>query len=77
MIRVRPATTEDAAMLVPLLRAPDRLEMERGMGNVYDALHLSIERSKLCRVFLDDDVPLCIAGLVQPCSWLLTSPIHG
>ena len=50
MIRVRAATKDDAAMLVPLLRQADRLEMERGMGNAYDALHLSIERSELCRV---------------------------
>jgi hypothetical protein len=66
VIRARPAMIDDAAMLVPLLRHADQLEMERGMGNAYDALHHSIERSKLCWVFLDDDEPLCVAGLVQP-----------
>jgi hypothetical protein len=65
MIRVREAVPDDAAMLLPFLRAPDRLEVERADGDVAIALRSSIERSRLRVLFLNDDVPLCLMGIVE------------
>lgn len=66
MIQMREAVPEDAVALAGLLRAEDRLEVQRASGDVEDALRDSIQRSRLCVLFLSDGVPLCVMGVVEP-----------
>ena len=67
MIRVRQAVIEDATLIGDRLRDADRVEAWRAMGLfAHAAIRESILKSSVCGVFLDDNEPLCIMGLVQP-----------
>ena len=66
MIRVRQAVIEDATLIGDRLRDADRVEIQRAVGEPYAGLRDAIERSALCGVFLDDNEPLCIMGLIIP-----------
>lgn len=82
MITFREAVPDDAALMAPLLRAPDRMEAERMGGAVEPQIRDGIERSRLAVLFLADDAPLCLMGIVEPyvlrpdvgSPWLLGTP---
>jgi hypothetical protein len=65
MIWAREAVPDDAAMLAPLLRTADRIEVERAAGDVEAALRDGIQRSRLAAMFFDGDEPLCVMGIVD------------
>ncbi|GBQ07897.1 hypothetical protein [Saccharibacter floricola] len=81
MLSFRLAHLDDAALITPLLRTSDRLEVLRsGQGDVTGALRRSIEQSShgMAGLFYDENGPIALFGVAPQCDvgipWLVGTP---
>lgn len=83
MITRRAAQLEDAALIAPLLRKADTLEVLRmGVGSTESSIRRAIGLSDIAGIYFKGDIPLCVYGVVTASlidaetgiPWLLGTP---
>lgn len=82
ILKVQPASREEAIWLSSRLRPEDRLEVETATGkNVVEVIHNAYENSSECYTlrFNDELAPVALFGVAEGCPlmgvpWLLATP---